>query len=427
MMKGTNVVVPMAIIAGVFGSSMASVTVRAQEPGEPEKVQSVTERPQERYDPLGVRAKSFLIFPKLELSETYNDNIYKSPDNDPDNDFIARVKPTITARSNWNRHALNFRTGADAGFYADHERDNYVKANVGADTRIDATRALTFTGDTSFRRGTEERGGDDVATDANEPVLFHRIEVKGDVKYKPNRFSVSAGAGLIDLNYDDNELFNGTYANNDDRDRQAVRYFGRVGYDILPGYEGYLRFGGNVIEYRDGVDDAGFDRDSHGYKAQAGVAIELTRLLRADIAVGYLTQYYQDTRLQEVNGFSADLNLLWNPTQLMTVRGLISRGINETTTTGVSGTLDTAVGLGMDYEILRNLIATGDAKYNRSFYDAIANDRIDNTWTFSAGLTYKVNRFVYGKLAYEYKDRESNVDTSDYDRNKVAVTLGLQY
>ncbi|MCI0430482.1 MAG: outer membrane beta-barrel protein, partial [Rhodospirillales bacterium] len=49
---------------------------RRPEQPEPERAQSVFERPRPDYDPLGIRAGGFLIYPQVELGEAYNDNIF---------------------------------------------------------------------------------------------------------------------------------------------------------------------------------------------------------------------------------------------------------------------------------------------------------------------------------------------------------------
>ena len=41
--------------------------------------QSVTERPRPELDPLGIHAGGFFIYPRAELDQVYNDNIYATP------------------------------------------------------------------------------------------------------------------------------------------------------------------------------------------------------------------------------------------------------------------------------------------------------------------------------------------------------------
>src|SRR6266699_1072721 len=41
-----------------------------------ERGQSVVERPRPEYDPLGIRFGSFFLYPRAELDEVYNDNVF---------------------------------------------------------------------------------------------------------------------------------------------------------------------------------------------------------------------------------------------------------------------------------------------------------------------------------------------------------------
>src|SRR5690348_6969052 len=75
--------------------------------------QTVTERPRPELDPLGVHAGSFFIYPRVELDQLYNDNIYAAGSNRVD-DFITVLSPSVDVKSNWSNHALN----ADAGVSA---------------------------------------------------------------------------------------------------------------------------------------------------------------------------------------------------------------------------------------------------------------------------------------------------------------------
>ena len=64
MIKKFSLMAGVSVLALMIGADLAS----AQE-------LDVTKRPRPEYDPIGVSAGSFLIFPKIQLDETYNTNI----------------------------------------------------------------------------------------------------------------------------------------------------------------------------------------------------------------------------------------------------------------------------------------------------------------------------------------------------------------
>ena len=66
---------PLVVGAAVLLAG-TSTTVIAQEL---RRGASVLDRPKPELDPLGVRAGSFLIFPKVEVGTAYDDNVFATP------------------------------------------------------------------------------------------------------------------------------------------------------------------------------------------------------------------------------------------------------------------------------------------------------------------------------------------------------------
>lgn len=376
------------------------------------------------YTPRGARLGGFLLYPKLVLEESYDDNIYTANTNETD-DFITKVTPSLNLRSDWNRHSLRFDAKADIVRYLDQDPDDYEDYDLRARGRADASKAMKISADARYRLLHEERGSDDVASDASAPVEYSRANGELKAEYKPNRFGLTIGTTLNEYDYDDNQTIGGGTTNNDDRDRTQWTALLRAGYEIQDGYEAYLNAAYNDRNYDDAVDDNGFNRDSDGYKIQAGLAVDLTRLIRADVGLGWMEQDYTDVQLKDASGWSADGRVRWNVTQLTALRATLSRAINETTSTDVSSTLVTTVGVGVDHEFLRNLIAKADISNANSDYQGTT--RKDDKLTLSAGVDYKVNRNFFGGLKYTYEDRDSNINTNNYSNNIVKLTVGAQF
>lgn len=407
--------------AGAIAAAFAA-PVHAQEQVNPD--QGVTQRTAEGYEPVGMPVGSFRFFPKVEVEEEYNDNIYKSDSGESD-DFITKVMPKLNLRSDWNQHSLQLETGAEVGRYASSDGDDYEDYDFGARGRYDASQALKFSGNAKYIHEHEERGGDDVSSDAAAPVEYDQMDGELGVTYKPNRISVGFRATAKDYDYDDNRTLGGSITNNDDRDRLETLGELRVGYEIQDGYEAYFKSSYNDKDYDSRVDDGGVNRDSDGYKMQAGIAIDLDRLIRADLAAGWMEQDYADNTLQDADGYSLDARVRWNLTELTTIRGTASRSINETTTSGVSATIGSNVGVGVDHEFLRNLVAKADLKYGMTEYEG--STREDDKYTASLGVDYKLNRNFYTSAQYQFEERDSNENTNDYDQNIFLIKLGAQF
>ncbi|MDV7339291.1 outer membrane beta-barrel protein [Terasakiella sp. A23] len=384
----------------------------------------VADKKAEEYNAKGVRLGSFNLFPKVTVKQTHNDNIYKEKQNTSD-DWITDIEPSLSLRSDWNQHSLRFDGKANIGRYADYGDNDYEDYELRARGTLDASKALTVKGDAKFKHGHEDRGGDDVGSDAKNPVESDTINTQVDVKYKPNRLGLQFTADYDIIDIDDNQTTAGGTTNNDDRDRRDVEGTLKVSYELKKGYEAYLKGSLNDRNYDDATDDNGVNRDSDGYKAQAGIAIDLSKLVRADIAAGYMSQDYTDNSLKDASGWSGDVDVSWFATPLTTVRGKVGRSIDETTTSGVSSTVGTKYGIGVDHEFLRNLRASADIKLSKSDYEG--GTRKDDKTNYIAKIDYKLNRNFFAGASVDFEERDSNEDTNDYDKTTFMIKIGAQF
>src|SRR2546430_17302073 len=117
---------PPGIIAFLLGSELALAQAASEQlvrdqlaVARPrlDRGETVTSRPRPELDPLGMRAGSFLIYPRLGLQEVYNDNIFAAESNEQ-GDFITLVRPQLDVRSDWTNHAVDLHAGATIGRHA---------------------------------------------------------------------------------------------------------------------------------------------------------------------------------------------------------------------------------------------------------------------------------------------------------------------
>ncbi|MGH6943784.1 MAG: outer membrane beta-barrel protein, partial [Geminicoccaceae bacterium] len=110
------------------------------------------------YDPLGIRAGNFFIFPVLSVSEEYQTNVFAEP-NDTDDDLITVIQPHVDVRSNFPRHALGLSVGSDIGLHVNETDEDYEDVFATADGQLDVTRASQLSG--SLNAGRFHQGRDD--------------------------------------------------------------------------------------------------------------------------------------------------------------------------------------------------------------------------------------------------------------------------
>lgn len=392
------------------------------------QVETVKTRPRPELEPLGVRAGSFLFFPKMEVQEEYTDNIFASRHNKKD-DFITSVKPGLSVESDWNNHAVNFSTGGNFGFYADKNSQNFRDWNASADGRLDVTRDIALFGGGGYARLHQERGSPD-ETGTKEPVKYNFWSGFASYVHTLDSLNFTLTPEFRRYAYSDAQSFVGPSSNEHDRDRNEYSVSFRTGYEFAPAYEGFVRFGGNRRNYDDTPDDNGFDRDSWGYEAVVGLAFDLSGVTSGDVFAGYQKQRLNDdANLDNLSGPTFGASIDWSATTLTTVGAKVVRNIETTTFSGASGYWATLGEITVDHELLRNLLLNGS-------FGVVSNDyegRRRNDWIYTAGVgaRYMMNRHLYANFGYRFRSRDSrHEDTAagsrDYIENRVRISLEAQ-
>ena len=161
-----------------------------------------------------------------------------------------------------------------------------------------------------------------------------------------------------------------------------------------------------------------------GYRAEMGVGVDISQLLRGDFLVGYLQQDYRDSRFTNPRGVSVRSTFNWTPDKLTIIVPQLERSVSETTTAGASSLVTTTGSVLVRHEVARNILASGFLSAAHEASSGISQ----NDWLYEgrAKLTYSFAPEVYvgGELAYKYKD--ANVDSLGYRQGVAMLRLGLQ-
>lgn len=130
------------------------------------------------------------------------------------------------------------------------------------------------------------------------------------------------------LGYDDTWDF---IINNDDRDRDHMIAAARASWRFGPLSSVYVRGTASRIDYREGRDDFGFDRDSTGGAVFAGLTLGRPRLWRAFLEVGRVSRSMDSPVLPSVDVMAVNGGITWATTPLMTNQLRLHTAVAETT------------------------------------------------------------------------------------------------
>jgi len=362
------------------------------------------------YDPLGIRAGAFLIYPSLTVSEVYNDNVF-AVDNNKDDDLITVIEPQVRVESNFSRHSLGLTAGSEVAFHINEEDEDYQDFFVSGDGRLDITRQnfvdaeLLFAKDHRDRDDPEDEGDRDEITD----VYRYGGELSFTQLFNRLNFRLTGRA------------LRNAYTEPEEADEDNVVYDAllRTGFFVSPRINTFIE-GRYNVERRDRDEDfAGIERDSQGWGVSGGAAVDLTDLLVGEFSVGYRRQYFDEGDFDEEDGIGYGIDLTWTPTLLTTVTASGGGDFRPTTQDDAEANFRSTVGLGVEHELLRNVILAANVGYTRDDFSGI--DRTDNTISAGGGVNYLINRNFSVGAGYNYTTRTSDEDDEEFDRNLVRI------
>jgi hypothetical protein len=366
------------------------------------------------FEPLGIRAGSYLIFPQLTVSEQYNDNVFADP-HDTKDDFITVVHPQVQAQSNFSRHSLNLTAGGNIGFHVNEPDEDYQDAFIQSNGRLDITRQNFV--DAAANVGRAHQGRDDPENDPNRNSTTEIYQYGGSLAYTHlfNRLNVTVRGGVAREDFGPNDQ--------SDRDQDTYAAGLQTGFFVSPRINTYV-YGDYTVEKRDQkVDSGGIERDTKSWGTGVGAAVELTHLLTSDVRVGYSRQSYAEGSFSDNEGFGYGLDLTWTPTELTTVRATGGGNWEPTSSegSGAQSNFRSTVGASVDHELLRNVHLGAHANYIQD--DFSGPSRTDNGVAVGGGVTYFLNRNFSVDAGYTYSQRWSDIPEDEFSRNLIMVGL----
>ena len=162
-----------------------------------------------------------------------------------------------------------------------------------------------------------------------------------------------------------------------------------------------------------------------GYAVNAGTAVDLGHLMNGEIYAGYFKQYYDDSRFTSPKGVDFGGNLLWNITDLTSLRAGLDRSVEETTLQPASSIVQTTAGVTAEHALLRNVLLTAGFDYLIQDYQGLT--RTDHIYDGSIGAKYLVNRNLSTGLNLAYNKRNSNTVGNGFTQEIIMGNVTLQY
>jgi hypothetical protein len=379
------------------------------------------------YEPLGLRAGSFIILPAVELSTGYDNNPEHTPGGPGSSTFA--VAPELHVRSDWPVHSF---TADVVGSYFWYGNDgamspplNRPYLNSKLDGRIDVTRNTQILLENRYIVSTDNPGSPNIQAGLARLPINQTVGGTLGVEEEFGRFDATLKGTIDRTAYASSHFTDGEIESNDDRAYDQYAGIFRLGYWLDPGLKPFVEVSNDTRQYDSPIDFFGEDRSSNGIGAKVGGEFKLANSsLVGEIAVGYLQRNYHQP-LPNIAGTSLDGSLTWLATGLDTVKFIASTQVYESTLQGVSGSFSHDMSLEWDHALRRWLVATGTFGYGHDDY--VGEARQDDRYYAIAGLIYKMNQLVWIKGQLRHDWLTSTQSGNAYQSTSVLLTLRLQH
>lgn len=384
-------------------------------------------RPLEARDIGSLRLGAWLLTPVIDIGQTYDDNIFATPENEVD-DYITDIDPVITLTSDWNRHQTEFELGGSFGFYQANPDENRRDYSIANTTVLDVWAGTQLTSDLLYRHAQTPRTSSDNIGAAAEPLRFDQRRASLALARNLSIFTLSLSGAVDRLTYSESKAIGGGTIDNADRDRTTSNYAVTLGYEPFPQSSASLSVGYEDVDYDDSAQFGGPDRDNNGFVIDLSASKTISDLWSIDLNLGYHAREFADPDLDDLSGSKAIIlgaDVQWDPTPITSVTATFLRRSYETSEPGASAIVGTFATLGVEHQLLRQLVFSAGLDYNFSDYDGAARE--DNDYGLTLGLEYPLMRFLAMQADYSYRERDSTDDSADYDKNTAYLGLRLSF
>jgi hypothetical protein len=385
------------------------------------------------YEPLGLRLGSTQFFPYLDTAFGHDDNPNRLPaDYQPKPSVFFLGGGGVTAKSDWSRHSLEGELRGGYSTYFSNPDANRPEASgrlagrfdISRDTALETRGGLSLSTMRPGAPGVAPLGGGAVAvaTMTNRPAMLD-IGTQIGPTQRLSRFEVSARGTYDRVWWQDAYFSDGTVSN---LARSSYNDFGgllRLAYEASPAFRPFIEATGDRRVHDEPTDLNGFYRDSTGYTLRGGAAVEVTALVKGEIAGGYGQRDYADPRLPKLRGPVIDATLIYTPSALTTVTLRGSTSMNETTVSYASGMLTQSIVATLSHDLLRNLNVILTADYFTNTYQG-SNVR-ERGGGAGVQLEYKITRSVSLRGGFMRQTLDSTYSSADYTAN--VYTIGLRF
>lgn len=359
-----------------------------------------------------IRFGALEVHPYLSVSETYDDNVYATSSNTT-YDWITTTTPGIKLMMPFRAHKVEAEYRAVIKNYWDYTSENITDhyAAVLGDFKFGSLVGLKL-GD-KFTRGHEPRS----SSGSGQIEEYNKNAANAALSYVfADRFKVEAGYTRTSWDF--------TQPENNFRDRSEDLIATYLYYRFLPKTSAFVEFDFKNVVFEQKTANL----DNKVYTPLLGLTWEISEMTRGTVKGGYLFKEYETGNNQNIDTWTASVELDQAFTDRASLKLVGLRDVNESNTRGTSYFTTTGAFAEYTHKLAYKLSAVVRGSYGEDDYsNAVGSgpERHDKTILYGVGLKYQMREWLEFALNYNHLDRNSNIDSRDLNDNTTSLTVNF--
>lgn len=368
----------------------------------------------------GVRiAPSLILKPGLDATVLFDTNVYNQTVN-ARSDTLAIVRPSFQLATDWSRHLVKLSGMAEARRYFRIGSENSEQWQLDGQASLDLANRTKFDLSAAIARRIELRGTAGDAFNTDRPVRLLEKRVAAQIARTGGKLELIGGASVSRFDYDSASL-NGVPLDLSSRDVTMRQAHVRANYRLGPKLGLFADVSGNQVDYSL---NPGPSRNSSGFGVLVGLHYQISALLDAEIAAGYLRQSFRDPLLRPVSGFNYAVTMNWTPTPRWKITGAGHRSIDPGPLANVPAIVRSDFELKAQRAMSDKVLVELSSGYLRENYRGTL--RNDSRYFGQLAVSYRVSDRLLATALAGYRKQDSSVSGRSYDGFSAGVTASFR-
>lgn len=365
----------------------------------------------------GIEVGDFVVRPEVFESGGYNSNVLGTANS---GSSVLNTGGSVKVNSDWGRDAVGASVSVSNQQYFDLPIANYTNWNAALGGTLTLGNDALSAG-YSHRRAylsAEDLGVIGVVSPVPYAVdevrlsyykSFSRFSLTPSFQYERFQFGEASGASTISYSGLNHQTEIGALTGQ---------------YAVSPGNALVAILRGTAAQYVS--NSSGSTNDYNDLAGFLGVDFGSGAAVQYRALIGGETRRFTNSDQPTVSTPAAELDVLWEPTRIDTVTGIVGRELNDPASPFASNQTITRFHLQLDHELRRNLFFRLSGEFARSVSpsntEGVSN-LTENQVNVASRLLWKVNRHMDATLSYGFSNGRSTGGTDETSSSQTSSSF----